>query len=72
MTADEFKDLRKSLRLSVNQLAHCIGANSRTVRLWEDGSKPVPYGIEVFLDVLSQFPDVTAYRLEDFREERSV
>lgn len=35
MTALEFKEFRKSLGLSVNQLSRILNINSTTIRRWE-------------------------------------
>ncbi len=43
------KALRKSLDLSINDLADLIDVAPRTIRRWEEGSVPTPYAVILLL-----------------------
>ncbi len=42
MTPREFRDHRRALGLSTEQLAERLGVDPRTIRRWQDGSQSVP------------------------------
>lgn len=55
MTADEVKAARRSLGLSINELAELLrmgGNGSRQVRRWEDGEIPVSGPASVAIEAL--------------------
>ena len=55
MTAAELKVARESLGLSGDWLATHLGVNSRTVREWEQGRRPVPDWVRLEVESLEQF-----------------
>lgn len=55
MTAAELKVTRESLGLSGDWLATHLGVNSRTVREWEQGRRPVPDWVRLEVEDLEQF-----------------
>ena len=42
MTPEQFKAIRKSLKLTQAQLGRVIGCNAKTIYNWEKGHWPVP------------------------------
>src|SRR5690606_34223992 len=52
MTAAELKVARESLGLSGDWLATYLGVNSRTVREWEQGRRPVPDWVRLEIESL--------------------
>ena len=40
MTPQQFKEARHALGLTVRQLCHILDTNERSVRRWEDGTRP--------------------------------
>ena len=42
MTAEQIKDLRRTLAISQERLARELGVSLSTVQRWEKGSKPLP------------------------------
>lgn len=46
------KDLRKSLDLSINELADLIDVAPRTIRRWEEGSVDTPITVMILLKLV--------------------
>lgn len=55
---EDVKHVRRSLRASQPLLARYLGVSVKTLRSWEQGSRPVPAMAARFLDELHRHPDV--------------
>ena len=43
MTPTSFRSWRKRLQLNISAAARALHINRETIRLWENGTNPVPY-----------------------------
>jgi len=61
--ADDVKRVRRTLGASQTVLAKFLGVSVKTIRSWEQGSRPVPAIAGRFLDEIVANPDVWDRRL---------
>ena len=62
MKPQEFKSIRHSYGLSVEGMAHMVGVESgRTIRRWEDGSRPIAMSARIILGLAKEYKVVRAY-----------
>lgn len=52
MTKEEFKEIRKSEGLSINELADILRVTGRTVRRWEKGERKIHDSIALMMENL--------------------
>lgn len=52
MNADDFKSIRQSLGLSVNQMADALGVHGRIIRYYETGERPVSGAVRKLLEYI--------------------
>ena len=52
MTADEFRDARERLGLSLTDMACELGVGLRTIARWQSGAYPVPRVVERLVTLL--------------------
>lgn len=60
MTPAEFKVVRESLGLTAQFLATRFSVSLRSIRNWEDGTRPIPAGVVEELLALEDFVESTA------------
>ena len=59
MTPDEFREARRKLGLSQQQLAELMCVQSgRTIRRWENGERDIPGPAQVLLALWAAHPDL--------------
>jgi DNA-binding transcriptional regulator YiaG len=71
MTAEEVKQARLSLGLTLDEFAKLIRVSSgRTVRKWENNEREVPGPVSVLMDLFLHCPESWKCRcaMEDMRE----
>ena len=62
MSPDEFKQVRRRLRLTQIDFAELVGVRSdRTVRRWEEGTKEIPGPVELLVELMLEVPEVLDY-----------
>lgn len=63
-TADDVKAVRRKLGASQPLMAKFMGVSVKTLRSWEQGSRPVPRIAARFLDEIQAFPEMWTRRLQ--------
>lgn len=53
LTAAEFRNRRESFGLSAEWLAEGLGVALKTVQRWENGHRPIPFGVAAEMDIIS-------------------
>ena len=56
-----FKEARRRLGLSFNELADAFRLDERTLRRWEAGDRQVPQSVLILLELCLLLPDVCEY-----------
>ena len=63
MSGEDFDALLDQLEISAREFAERLGRTDRTVRMWRDGSKPVPREIAALVNLMID----TETKLEDLK-----